>query len=82
MSNEIKALSGRKFIGDELTTYGDELGRKKEGMIRISGFNTNSIQLDKIRSTYRESIDVLSRSMSRYNKYHHRTMISNRHKEE
>ena len=55
--NEIKALSGREFIGDELTTYGDAIGKKKEGMIRILGLNTNSIQLDEIRSTCQESID-------------------------
>ena len=53
----IKTLSGRKFKGDELTTYGDALGQKKEGMIQTSGFNTNKIQLDEIRSTYQESID-------------------------
>ena len=33
LPNEIKALSGRKFIGYELTTYGDAFGPKKEGMI-------------------------------------------------
>ena len=52
LPNEIEALSGRSFIGDELTTYGDAMGQKKEGMIKISGFNTNSIKLNEIRSTY------------------------------
>ena len=41
--NKIKVLSGKKFIGNELTTYGDAIVKKKEGMIQISGFNTNSI---------------------------------------
>ena len=57
LPNEIKALSGRKFTGDELTTYRDAFGPKKEGMIRILGFNTSSIQLDEIRSTCQESIN-------------------------
>ena len=35
LPNEIKALSGRKFTGDELKTYGDEIKKKEEGMIRI-----------------------------------------------
>ena len=56
--NEIKALSGRKFKGDKLTTYRDAFGPKEEGMLRISGFNTNSIQLDEIESTCQESIDL------------------------
>ena len=43
LSNDIETLSGRKSIGDELTTYGDVVGPKKEGMIQTSGFNTNSI---------------------------------------
>ena len=30
LPNEIKALSGRKFTGDELTTYGDEIGERKK----------------------------------------------------
>ena len=50
LQNEIEALSGRKFKGDELTKYGDVFGQKKEGMIQIFGFNINSIQLDDIRS--------------------------------
>ena len=58
LSNGIEALSGRKFKGDELTTYRDAFGPKKEGMIRISGFNTNSIQLDEITSTCQELIDL------------------------
>ena len=58
LPNKIEALSGRKFKGDELTTYGDEFGRKEEGMLRISGFNTISIQLDEIESTCQESIDL------------------------
>ena len=49
LPNGIKALPGRKFTGDELTTYGDAIKKKKTGMIRISGFNTNSIKLDEIR---------------------------------
>ena len=57
LPNEIKALSGRKFTGDEMTTYGDAIEKKKEEMIQISGFNTNSIQLDEIRSTCQGSID-------------------------
>ena len=48
LPNEIEALSGKTFKGGELTTYGDAFGPKKEGMLRISGFNTNSIQLDEI----------------------------------
>ena len=51
LQNEIKALPGRKFTGDELTTYGDAKNKK------ISGFNTNSIKLEEIRLTYQESID-------------------------
>ena len=31
LPNEIKALSSRKFIGEELTTYGNAIGKKKEG---------------------------------------------------
>ena len=30
LPNEIKSLSGRKFTGNELTTYGDTIGKKKE----------------------------------------------------
>ena len=30
LPNEIKALSGRKFTGDELTTYRDEIGERKK----------------------------------------------------
>ena len=55
---EIKALSGRKFTGDELKTYGDAMGEKEEGMLRVSGFNNNSIQLDEIRATCQGSIDL------------------------
>ena len=40
-----------------MTTYGDTIEKKKTGMIQISGFNTSSIQLDKIRSTCQESIN-------------------------
>ena len=29
LPNEIKALSGRKFMGDKLTTYGDAIGKKE-----------------------------------------------------
>ena len=57
LPNEIKALSGRNFTGDELTTYGDVIEEKKTGMIQILGFNTNSIKLDEIRSICQESID-------------------------
>ena len=57
MPNEIKALPGRKFTGNELTTYGNMIDEKKTGMIQISGFNTNSIRLDEIKSTCQESID-------------------------
>ena len=34
------------------------LDQKKEGMIRISDFDTNSLQLDEIASTCQESIDI------------------------
>ena len=40
-----------------MTTYGDVTEEKKTGMIQISGFNTNSIKLDEIRSACQESID-------------------------
>ena len=53
----IKSLPGRKFTGNELTIYGNIIDEKKTGMIQISGFNTNSIKLDEIRSTYQEAID-------------------------
>ena len=33
LKNEIKALSGRKFTGDELTTYKDSIENKKAEMI-------------------------------------------------
>ena len=33
LPNKIEALSGQKFKSDELTTYGDEFGPKKEGML-------------------------------------------------
>ena len=33
MPNEIKALSGRKFTGDKLKTYGDTIKKKEEGML-------------------------------------------------
>ena len=58
LPNEIKALSGRKFTGDELKTYGEAVKEKEEGMLRISGFNTNSINLDEIRATCQDSIDL------------------------
>ena len=58
LPNEIKALSGRKFTGDKLKTYGDEIKKKEEGMLRISGFNNNSINLDEIRATCQDSIDL------------------------
>ena len=54
---EIKALPGRKVTGDELTTYGDVIEQEKTGMIRISGFNTNSIKLDEIRSICQEDVN-------------------------
>ena len=58
LPNEIKALLGRKFTRDELKTYGDEIKKKEEGMLRISGFNNNSINLDEIRATCQDSIDL------------------------
>ena len=58
LPNEIKALSGRKFTDDELKTYGDAIKKKEEGMLRISGFNNNSINLDEIRATCQDSIDL------------------------
>ena len=48
-TNVIKALSSQKFQGDELKTYRDEIKPKTKGMLQISGFNTNSIQLDEIK---------------------------------
>lgn len=33
LPNDIKALSGQKFIGDELKTYGDAIKKKQEGML-------------------------------------------------
>ena len=58
LPNEIKALSGRKFIGDELKTYGDAMGQKEEGMLQMSGFNNNSVHLGKVRATCQNSIDL------------------------
>ena len=57
LQNEIKALSGRKFTGTELITYGNKIEEKKTRMIRISGFNANSIKLDEVGATCQESID-------------------------
>ena len=57
LRNEIKAMSGRKFTGTELITYGNKIEEKKTGMIRISGFNPNGIKLDKICATCQESVD-------------------------
>ena len=48
LPNVIKTLSSRKFKGDEFNTYGDELQSTAIGMLRISGFNTNSIKLDEV----------------------------------
>ena len=59
LPNTIEALSGRKFKADELTTYGDEFGPPKvKRMLRISDFNTYGIQLNEIKSTCQESIDL------------------------
>ena len=55
--NGIKALPGRKFTSDKLTTYEDMIDEIKTGMIQTSGFNTNSIKLNEIRSTCQVSID-------------------------
>ena len=35
LRNEIEALSGGKFTGTELMTYGNKIEEKKTGMIRI-----------------------------------------------
>ena len=51
LRNEIKAMSGRKFTGTELITYGNKIEEKKTGMIQISGFNANGIKLEGIRAT-------------------------------
>ena len=56
--NEIEVLSGKNFKGEVLTSYGDAFGPKEEGMLLISGFNTNSIKIDEIRSTRQESVDL------------------------
>ena len=57
--NKIKALSGRKFIGDVLTTYKDAIRKKKKAMLQISGFITNVFFLDEVRSTCQVLIDQL-----------------------
>ena len=58
LPNEIKVLSGRKFTGDKLKTYRDAIKEKEEGLLRISGFNNNSINLYEIRATCQDSIDL------------------------
>ena len=57
LRNKIKAMSGRKFTGTKLITYGNKIKEKKTGMIRILGFNPNGIKLDEIRATCQESVD-------------------------
>ena len=57
LRNEIKAMSGRKFTGTKLITYGNKIEEKKTGTIRISGFNPNGIKLDEIRATCQGSVD-------------------------
>ena len=56
--NEIKAMLGRKFTGDEVKPYGDAIKEKEEGTLRISGFNNNSINLDEIQATCQDSLDL------------------------
>ena len=57
--NTIKALSGHKFQGDKLTTYGDVIEPKVKGILQISGFNTNSITLDEeIEAKRQASMDL------------------------
>ena len=56
--SEIKAMSGRNFTGEEVKTYGDPIKEKEEGMLRISGFNNNSISLDEIQATCQDSLDL------------------------
>ena len=58
LPNEIKALSGRKFKGDEFKTFGDAIKPKAKRMLCSSGFNTNSIKLDKIKATCQDSMDL------------------------
>ena len=38
--------------------YGNELKSKAKEMLLISGFNTNRIKLDEIKSTFHDSIDL------------------------
>ena len=42
--------------GDELKTYGDVLYSKAKGKLSVTGFNTNSIEVDEIKSTFQDSI--------------------------
>ena len=59
LPNEIKALSGRKFTGDELKTYGDAMGKKKKECYKSRASTTivyNSTKLGqhvKIQLTFR-----------------------------